>query len=93
MEVAFWSQRTTPQHIETGSLPDSYLIDSAPTPKPPSTLGTTLELLELPVKQTVNSLGHRRTGSETKPGTLREEVEWREGTVKKQSKVEQDPPL
>ena len=84
---------TTPRYIETGLCPILTLIDSAPTPEPPSTLRTTLELPELPLRQPVNSLGHRQSGSATKPGKLMEEVEWREGTVKKQFGVEQGPPL
>ena len=50
-----------------------------------------LELLEPPVRQTVGPLGRRQTGSGTKPGTLRDEVEWREETARKQLGVEQDP--
>ena len=62
------------------------LLQSTPTPEPPSTVRTTLELPEPPVRQTVNPSGHRRTGSETNPGALKEEVEWWEVTgVRKQA--------
>jgi hypothetical protein len=65
----------------------------APTPEPPITIRTIPELPEPAVKQTVNGFGHGRTGSGTKLGTLREEVERRDEIVGRQFEVEQEPPL
>ena len=73
--------------------PPTNSLPPAPTPEPPSTIRTIPELPEPPARQIVNPLGHRRTGSGTKLGTLREEVERREETVREQFGLEQDPPL
>lgn len=73
--------------------PPTNSLPPAPTPEPPTTIRTIPELPEPAVRQTVHGLGHRRTGSGTKLGILREEVERREETVRKQFEVEQEPPL
>ena len=63
------------------------------TPEPPSTIQTIPELPELAARQAANAFSHQRTGSGTKLGTLKEEVERREENLRKQSEVEQEPPL
>jgi len=73
--------------------PPTNSLPPAPTSEPPSTIQTIPELPEPAVRQTVSALGHRRTGSGTKLGTLGEEVERREENARKQSEVEQEPPL
>ena len=73
--------------------PPTNSLPPAPTPEPPTTIRTIPELPEPAVKQTFNSLGHRRTGSGTKLGTLREETERREEPIGNHSGVEQEPPL
>ena len=68
--------------------PPTNSLPPAPTPEPPTAIRTISELPEPVMKQTVNQLGHKRTGSGTKLGTLREEE-----TVRGQFEVEQEPPL
>jgi len=73
--------------------PPTNSLPPAPTLESPLIIRTIPELPEPPARQTINPLGHRRTGSGTKLGTLREEVERREETVREQFGLEQDPPL
>jgi len=73
--------------------PPTNSLPPAPTSEPPKTIQTIPELPEPATRQAVNTLGHMRTGSGTRLGTLREEVERREETVSKQFEVEQEPPL
>ena len=73
--------------------PPTNSLPPAPTPEPPSIIQTIPELPEPAARQIVNALGHRRTGSGTKLGTLKEEVERREENVRKQSEAEQELPL
>lgn len=64
----------------------------APAPEPQSTIQTIPELPEPPSRQSI-TLGHRRTGSGTKLGTLREEVERRDESVREGLGSGQEPPL
>ena len=73
--------------------PPTNSLPPPPTSEPPTTIRTIPELPEPVVQQDVNTLGHRRTGSGTRLGTLREEVERREEPVRRQPEVEQEPPL
>ena len=73
--------------------PPTNSLPPAPTPEPQSTIQTIPELPEPPMRQVVQTLGHRRTGSGTKLGTLREEVERRDESARNRFDADQEQPL
>ena len=73
--------------------PPTNSLPPAPTPEPKVTIQTIPELPEPPVRQIAQTLSHRRTGSGTKLGTLREEVERRDEFARERFEADQDQPL
>lgn len=74
--------------------PPTNSLPPAPTPEPKTTIIQTIpELPEPPARQTVHALGHRRTGSGTTLGTLREEVERQDESARERFEAEQEQPL
>lgn len=73
--------------------PPTNSLPPAPTPEPKATIQTIPELSEPSVRQTAQTLSHRRTGSGTKLGTLREEIEQRDESARKRFEAEGEQPL
>ena len=73
--------------------PPTNSLPPAPTPEPQTTIQTIPELPEPPTKQHANTSGHRRTGSWTTLGTLKEEVERRDESARRRFETELEQPL
>ena len=73
--------------------PPTNSLPPAPAPEPKTTIQTIPELPEPPVRHSIQAFAHRRTGSGTKLGTLREEVERRDESSRERSEDEQEQPL